>query len=160
MNASDISPADPLPDLFAGSQLVVVGRYRDQGTATVNLTGLFNGQSQTYTYKDLTFPGNAGGQAFIPRLWATREIGVLLNTIRLNGQTPELVDSVVRLSVRYGIITPYTSYLIQEGDIAAQTGGEKPRPVPLLPSVSGGNYTDGRGGGRERARPPRAGSWR
>src|SRR5258707_2276763 len=123
MNASDIYPADPLPDLFAGSQLVVVGRYRDQGTATVTLTGLFNGQMQTYTYKDLAFPANAGGQPFIPRLWATRKIGALLNTIRLNGETPELVDAVVRLSTRYGIITPYTSYLIQEKDITDQTGG-------------------------------------
>src|SRR5260221_7206766 len=146
-----IVPGDPLPDLFAGSQLVVVGRYRDQGTATVTLTGLFNGQTQTYTYKNLAFPDNAGGQAFIPRLWATRKIGVLLNQIRLNGQTPELVDSVVRLSVRYGIITPYTSYLIQEGDINAQTGGEQPgQPVPvdIQPSGPGGvSKSGGVGGG-------------
>ncbi len=118
----DLYPQLPLPDLFAGSQLVVVGRFRDKGTATVTLTGQVEGKAQTYTYPNLAFPENAGGQPFVPRLWATRKIGVLLTQIRLNGEKPELVDAVVRLSVRYGIITPYTSYLIQEGDIHAQGG--------------------------------------
>ena len=62
---------------------------------------------------------------FIPRLWATRKIGALLNTIRLNGEDPELVDAIVRLSIRYGIITPYTSFLITEDDIFSQSGREE-----------------------------------
>src|SRR5262249_51731240 len=127
--------------LFAGSQLVVVGRYRQGGTANVTLTGMIQGKQQTYTYKNLAFSDNAGGQAFIPRLWATRKIGTLLNAIRLNGEKPELVDSVVRLSVRYGIITPYTSYLIQEGDIKAQGGGDVGvggAPIPVMPQPGRG----------------------
>src|SRR5258708_5262306 len=141
VTVDDIYPADPLPDLFAGSQLVVVGRYRESGTATITLSGQINDKSQTYSYKDLSFSENAGGQPVIPRLWATRKIGVLLNQIRLHGETPELVDTVTRLSVRYGIITPYTSYLIQEGDINAQTGqreGNNPPPVPLTGGGGGG----------------------
>jgi Ca-activated chloride channel family protein len=55
-------------------------------------------------------------------LWATRAIGSLLTQIRLHGEDPELVQSVVNLSIRYGIITPYTSYLIEEDDIFSQTG--------------------------------------
>ncbi|MEN8172701.1 MAG: hypothetical protein ABFS03_07445, partial [Chloroflexota bacterium] len=53
-------------------------------------------------------------QASIPRLWATRKIGYLLNEIRLHGAEQELVDQIVRLSIRYGIVTPYTSYLVTE----------------------------------------------
>jgi Ca-activated chloride channel family protein len=134
-------PSDPLPDLFAGSQLVITGRFRDKGTATARLTGLIDGKTQTYTYSNLNFPDNAGGQPFVPRLWATRKIGALLNQIRLNGEKPELVDAVVRLSVRYGIITPYTSYLIQENDITAQGGGQggqrdgAPRPIAIQPTA-------------------------
>jgi len=56
------------------------------------------------------FPPNAGRAVFVPRLWATRKIGALLSAIRLHGEDPELVDSIVRLSIRYGIITPYTSF--------------------------------------------------
>lgn len=110
-------------DLFAGEQLIIVGRFRGSSDeATVNVTGLYNDIPETYTFVDQKFPANAGGEAFIPRLWATRRIGDLLNTIRLNGESQELIDSVVDLSIRYGIITPYTSFLITEDDILSQDG--------------------------------------
>lgn len=112
---------DTLPDLFAGSQLVLVGRYRDSGAAAITLRGTVNGQQQVFTYSGNSFR-SSGGDDFIPRLWATRAIGHLLTEIRLNGENPELVQSVINLSVRYGIITPYTSFLIEEDDIFTQTG--------------------------------------
>ncbi len=110
-----------LPDLFAGTQLVLTGRYRDGGPATITLEGEVNGRTQTFTYRDNNFR-SSGGDDFIPRLWATRAIGHLLTEIRLRGEDPELVQSVVNLSIRYGIITPYTSYLIEEKDIFSQSG--------------------------------------
>lgn len=115
-------PKAPLPDLFAGTQMVVVGRYRDGGDATITISGEVGGREKSFTYMDMTFPRNAGGDSFIPRLWATRRIGDLLNQIRLHGENPELVDSIIALSVRYGIITPYTSYLITEDDIFTEEG--------------------------------------
>lgn len=108
-----------LPDLFVGSQLVLVGRYRNGGPADITLSGTVNGERQTFLYQDNLFRSQ-GGDDFIPRLWATRAIGHLLTQIRLHGENPELVQSVVNLSVRYGIITPYTSYLIEEDDIFSQ----------------------------------------
>jgi Ca-activated chloride channel family protein len=119
-------PAQPLPDLFAGSQLTIVGRYRDTAEdINISLSGEVSGETQTFVYSGLDFPERAGGESFIARLWATRRIGDLLNSIRLNGENPELVDSVVRLSVRYGIITPYTSFLITEDDILTQSGRDR-----------------------------------
>jgi Ca-activated chloride channel family protein len=103
----------PLPDLFAGTQLVVVGRYRKGGAAEITLTGDVNQKPQTYTYDDLALRRD-GGEPFIARLWATRKIGYLLDQIRLHGKDPELVDEVVSLSLRYGIATPYTSFLVEE----------------------------------------------
>ncbi len=120
----DMYPAAPLPDLFVGTQLIVVGRYRDGGGTSIQLSGELEGEVKTFTYEG-DFRDNAGGEVFIPRLWATRKIGALLNTIRLYGENPELVDSIVRLSIRYGIITPYTSFLITEDDIFSQTGREE-----------------------------------
>lgn len=110
-----------LPDLFAGSQLVLTGRYRDGGAATITLSGTVNGQPKVFSYSDQFFRTQSGDE-FIPRLWATRAIGHLLTEIRLHGENPELVQSVVNLSVRYGVITPYTSYLIEEDDIFSQAG--------------------------------------
>ncbi|MCZ2095080.1 MAG: VWA domain-containing protein [Anaerolineae bacterium] len=120
----DLFPSAPLPDLFAGTQLIVVGRFRDGGDTTITLRGTLEGQQQVYRY-DVRFPPNAGGAVFVPRLWATRKIGALLSAIRLHGEDPELVDSIVRLSIRYGIITPYTSFLITEDDIFTQRGVEE-----------------------------------
>jgi Ca-activated chloride channel family protein len=104
--------------------LVVLGRYRDGGPATVTLTGQVNGRPETFVYQGQTF-ASAGGDEFLPRLWATRKIGYLLNQIRLQGENPELVSAVVDLSVRFGIVTPYTSYLITEDDILTQSGRER-----------------------------------
>jgi len=117
LDFGDIVPSDlypnPLPDLFAGTQLVVVGRYRNSGPATIELTGTVNGEPQKFVYPRQHFD-DSGGKDFIPRLWATRKIGYLLNQIRLHGENKELIDQIVKLSVRYGIVTPYTSYLVTE----------------------------------------------
>ncbi|NIS79793.1 MAG: VWA domain-containing protein [Anaerolineales bacterium] len=108
----DLYP-DPLPDLFAGSQLILVGRYKRSGSGSIILTGRVEGRRQTFEYEDHTFR-KSGGPDFLPRLWATRKIGALLNQVRLHGPEEELVDQIVRLSIRYGIVTPYTSYLVTE----------------------------------------------
>lgn len=117
---------NPLPDLYAGSQLVLVGQYLDGGTTNVTLSGSVNGKATSYIYEGELFETVAGGKnEFLPRLWATRKIGYLLTQIRLVGEDPELVAAVVDLSVRYGIVTPYTSYLITEDDILTQEGRDR-----------------------------------
>ena len=121
-----IYPSQPLPDLFAGNQLTIVGRFHGSAdNLDISLSGKVGGDAQTFTYSGMSFPAHAGGEPFVARLWATRRIGDLLNSIRLNGENQELIDSVVKLSVRYGIITPYTSFLITENDILSQSGREE-----------------------------------
>ena len=107
-----------LPDLFAGGQVVVVGRYRDAGAFDLTLRGFINGKELTFRFDRQEFTADSraetGPLANLPRLWATRKIGVLLTKIRLNGPDQESIDQIVRLSIRYGIVTPYTSYLVTE----------------------------------------------
>lgn len=112
---------DPLPDLFAGGQLVVLGKYENGGDATITLTGDVNGERSTFSFANQSFSQTAN-DGWIARLWATRRIGYLLNQIRLNGEDEELVQSVIDLSVRFGIVTPYTSYLLTEEDILSSEG--------------------------------------
>ncbi len=113
----DLYPS-PLPDLFAGSQIVVVGRYRGGGVADITLSGLVNDRRQRFSFENSRFVEDSGGSldalSGLPRLWATRKVGYLLNQIRLNGPDKETIDQIVRLSIRYGIVTPYTSYLVSE----------------------------------------------
>ena len=121
VDVSELYPA-PLPDLFAGSQLIALGRYDDGGKATLTLSGEVNGAPREFTYP-VTFASD-GGSDFLPRLWATRKIGYLLNQIRLHGENAELVDAIVDLSLEYGIVTPYTSYLITEDDFLSEAARE------------------------------------
>ncbi|HYO29370.1 MAG TPA: VIT domain-containing protein, partial [Thermomicrobiales bacterium] len=120
VEVTDLSP-DPVPDLFAGAQLVALGRYTVPGETTIELTGEVNDELRTFTFPDQRLSALPGNE-WLPRLWATRRIGHLLNQIRLHGENPELVDAVVDLSIRYGIVTPYTSYLLTEADILSNEG--------------------------------------
>jgi len=120
LQAKDIYPY-PLPDLFVGGQIAIVGRYAHGGTADVTLSGKANGTAEEFIYPNLEFaqqsPYRDQAASKIPILWATRKIGYLLQQIRLNGADREIIDEIVRLSIRYGIVTPYTSYLVTEPTI-------------------------------------------
>lgn len=113
----DVYP-DPLPDMFVGSQIAITGRYREGGITDVTLRGMVNGQQREMTFTNQVFEGRSKSwgevNSTLPRLWATRKIGYLLRQIRLNGPNQETIDQIVYLSIRYGIITPYTSYLVTE----------------------------------------------
>ena len=102
-----------LPDLFKGSQLVLVGRYRGRGPVSVVLTGKSGREEKRFA---LAGRAIAKGDSFnfLPRLWATRRIGYLLEEIRLQGSNQELADEIRRLGLKYGIVTPYTSFLVTE----------------------------------------------
>src|SRR4026208_2299625 len=107
-------PAD-LPDLFKGDQLVVAGRYSGAGDVEAKLTGNVGGREQTFTYK-LHFDDRKTTDDYVPRLWATRRVGFLLDEIRIHGETAELRDETTELARKYGIVTPYTAYLIVEDE--------------------------------------------
>jgi Ca-activated chloride channel homolog len=104
-----------LPDLFKGEQLLLAGRYSGSGKAVLRLTGTVNGQTKTFTEK-VEFPEKDSDHEFIPRLWANRRVGALLDQIRLNGDNKELRDEITELARQYGIVTPYTAYLIMEDE--------------------------------------------
>lgn len=112
IRANRIHPGK-LPDLFKGQQLIVLGRYHETGATTAKVTGKVGEQEKEFTYK-LNFPESSGDHEFIPRLWATRRVGYLLDEIRLRGENAELKDEVTELARKYGIVTPYTSFLVQE----------------------------------------------
>ena len=112
----DLYPS-PLPDLFSGSQIVILGRYRQGGGTTIRLSGQIESDSQSFDFPGQIFSTQSKDQYpenTLPRLWATRKIGYLLNKIRLQGPDQETIGQIVSLSIRYGIVTPYTSYLVSE----------------------------------------------
>ncbi|MBI1336268.1 MAG: VWA domain-containing protein [Phycisphaera sp.] len=114
VRVSKVFPGD-LPDMFKGEQLIVTGRYTGDGDVTVTLAGNMNGVKEQYVY-ELKLPGDDVTRDFVPRLWAQRRVGYLLDEIRLHGESAELRDEVTLLARQYGIVTPYTAYLIVEDE--------------------------------------------
>lgn len=112
--AYDIYPRD-LGTLYRGGQLVVTGRYRQPGNIHVGLTATVAGQAEARSFEwPVALPSSDDANSFIPRVWGTRKVGYLLDEIRLRGENAELRDSVISLARRFGIVTPYTSYLITD----------------------------------------------
>lgn len=113
-----------LPDLFAGSQLVVMGRFAGKGASAIKLTGKVGKEEKEFVY-ELTFPDKTDdGREFVEQLWARRKVGYLLDQIRLNGEKKELKDEVMGLARKYGITTPYTSWLIvPDGPVGTPAAG-------------------------------------
>ncbi len=104
-----------LPDLFRGCQLLVLGRFQGQGKAVVTLSGRVEKGRREFK-KEFVFPEENKDNDFLPVLWAAQRIGYLLDQIRLHGEEKELKEEVVSLARKYGIVTPYTSYLIVEDE--------------------------------------------
>jgi Ca-activated chloride channel family protein len=118
----DLQPQG-LPDLFAGDELVVLGRYRGEGRGerTVTVTGRRNRREERFSTGARFGDEQAGGGTdYVQQLWAARKAGALSREIRLHGANPEIVSELKRLALRYGILTEYTSYLVQEPGVVAQ----------------------------------------
>lgn len=143
-----------LPDLFRGTQVMLIGRYRnaaDLRNVRLRLAGKTARQAKSFSYENLRFPDRTDENDFLPRLWATRRVGWLMEQIRTNGFNNELRDEIVDLGTRYGIVTPYTSYLALEpgfvdqdevmrvvpGNSGTFAGGRSPRQR----QAAGGNNT-------------------
>src|SRR5436309_2557513 len=120
----DLQPRS-LPDLFGGDELVVFGRYRGAGNGerVVTVTGRRSGRDERFSTGG-RFGSEQPGADYIQQLWAARKAGALSSDIRLHAANPETVTELKRLALRYGILTAYTSYLVQEPSVAA-------RAIPL-----------------------------
>jgi Ca-activated chloride channel homolog len=113
----DLIPAR-LPDLYEDDQLVLTGRYVGDGPLRFRVSGSFLGRQRTFDFR-FGLGKTTVRNGFVPRLWASRKIGVLVDSIRQlgadSGVATELVDEVVRLSTEFGILTEYTAFLAREG---------------------------------------------
>lgn len=131
-----------MPDLFHGDQLVLVGRYRQGGVAKIQLSGSAGGTKQAFRYQENFAEASADDtNGFVARLWAIRRIGEIIADLDLHGRNQELVDELVSLSQRHGILTPYTSFLADDNVSLSATrdnGATASRSVAQQISVTGG----------------------
>ncbi len=113
---------------------MLIGRYRNPNAVDyvrLQLSGSSNQSKRTFFYDNQRFPLREESNDYLPRLWATRRVGWLMEQIRANGEQKELSDEIVDLGTRYGIVTPYTSYLALEP-------GAEPKEISRTPRTFGG----------------------
>jgi Ca-activated chloride channel homolog len=119
-----------LTDVFEGDQIVVLGEYTGDEPLEFSLRGNYRGTPRVFRFH-LAVDQATTRNGFVPRLWASRKIGLLVDEIREQGGAPgvvsreakstsnpatrELVDEIVRLSTEFGILTEYTAFLAHEG---------------------------------------------
>jgi Ca-activated chloride channel family protein len=110
IEATDLYP-QALPDLFEGSSVILTGRYTAASESViVRVTGSAGGEAREYLYEfDLAETGEHG---FVSRLWATRRIGHLLDIVRVEGESEALRAEIRAIGLAYGIVTPYTTFVI------------------------------------------------
>lgn len=120
-----------IPDLFAGSSVTLFGKFDKPGALKITVTGKVRGLPFSFS-KSGIIPANGANHDFIPSLWATRKIGWMLEEIRLRGENDELKSEIVSLSRKYGIITPYTSYLILEDEEQQIVRRPEIQPRPMI----------------------------
>jgi len=120
---ADLIYPNPIPDLFYGSEIIIAGRFYGKGNTNAVVRGKMDGKSTRYEFP-VTFSSGSSSDEFIDLIWANRRIAYLLQEIRLHGNSSELVEEIINLSKKYGIVTEYTSFLVtgderhRGGDIA------------------------------------------
>ncbi|MGZ0162967.1 MAG: VIT domain-containing protein [Planctomycetales bacterium] len=105
---------EKLPNLAAGTQQIIVGRYLPHGgdqTGEMIITGNRGGEKVRYAAR-VRLKGAEAGNSFIPRLWARAHMEQLLQ----QGTSQFIKDEMIGLSEEFHIITPYTSLLVLESD--------------------------------------------
>lgn len=120
----DVYPPQ-LPDLFRGAQVAVFGRFRGEAKGKIALTGRAGAQNVRF---EGAISGLDGSE--LPKLWATRKVAFLIDDARRANRplADEVRDEIIKLSRKYGIVTPITAALITED--TPQLG----RPLPSLSS--------------------------
>jgi Ca-activated chloride channel homolog len=145
---SRVYPRDAV-DLFAGDQLVVVGRYKKAGTAKVVVSGRIGDKEEKFAFP-ATFVERSSDEsmAFIEKLWAVRRVGEILDQMDLKGKNNELVKELVELATRHGILTPYTSFMADETTNLHDVAANADRANRRLESLA---QTGGAAGSAQRA---------
>ena len=150
IGATEKFPAS-LGDLYHGQQLIVAGRFEKPMRGAVRLTAMHDGKEVEFSWPDVDFTNTAEAK-YVPSIWAGRKIAFLLDQIRANGESSEMVDEIMGLSMEHGIQTPYTSWLVNPEDVRwRHTGrGNMPppmeRPMPVRPGLRSGYGGGGMGG--------------
>lgn len=147
-----------LPNLAAGTQQILVGRYLPEGrdqSGEIIVSGRRGTEPVRYAAR-ISLTEAEQGNSFIPRLWARARLDELLQ----QGRGEAIKDEIIALSEEFHIITPYTSLLVLESDADRERFGVHRR---YLMRDGEKFFADGRQAARlslQQEQMNQAGAWR
>ena len=108
----------PLPNLYKGSQMLVVGRYNTPGLVNVNFNGSAFSAPVNYNYPMILTDKDSVLMRFLPKIWAKQKAAYLLQLYYAATDPAEaeaLKAQIQHLSICYGVITSLTSFVDNSG---------------------------------------------
>ena len=123
-----------LPDLFREEQLTILGRYEGHGDTILKLRGIIGSEQHEFS-KDVHFSELETDNDFLPHLWAEGRVTELVDEAALNGGNEELHKEIERLSKKYGVQTPYTSFIAAD-DGSLETSYRSTLSDAYTPAIS------------------------
>ncbi len=98
-------------DLYNGRQILLAGQFEKAVKGPVTLKAKRGDKELVYTWPQISFEPTEDA-TYVPRIWAGRKIAYLIDRIRLDGESSEMVREIIDLSTKYSLQTPYSSWLV------------------------------------------------
>lgn len=117
----DAMPADvypsPIPDLFGGQPVRLVGRFVGEGPTRLALTGTTPAGLPFRQQIDVTLPVSSEQVPGLERLWARHRIESRLERLAQEpGEQGDIRLEVIGLALKHSLMSPYTSLVAEDSE--------------------------------------------
>ncbi len=134
--ARDVAPMK-LPDLMARRPLVLYGRFNGAPSGRIEMSGNVGGKRWTQTVSLDAAAEAAPRREALRYLWARKWVELLEDQHHLTGAS-EVEDAITGLGLSHRLVTPFTSFVAVDSEVANKSGAVHPvnQPLPLPQGVS------------------------
>lgn len=122
----------PVPDLFGGQPLRILGRFDGVGPTRLVITGRTVNEKAYRQEIDVDLPAQTSEVPGLARLWARRRVEALAAKAAAEPHRRELQQEALSLSLEHAIVGPYTSLVAEDSQKSVEPGTPAKRtPVPM-----------------------------
>lgn len=159
LSPTEVNP-DPIPDLFAGQSVRVMGRYTQAGSHVIRVHGKVNGRPATLPLQ-VTLPQLSNDGEGIALVWARSKVKQLMGELlmpesrRLSGMHDDHIkQTVTDLGLDFSLVTKWTAFVAVSERIynsAPELTKETQVPLPMVKGVTKKAYDNSPGSNQSQA---------
>ena len=133
--AYDVAP-EKVPDLLAERPLLLFGKYRGDRPGQIAITGR-SGRGKFVNSIDLRPADARQENAALRALWARKWVEILEDELHMGGGQ-EVETAITGLGLAYSLLTPFTSFVAVDSQVANRSGQVETvrQPLPMPEGVS------------------------